>query len=85
MEGIIMESVWVAAGFVVFVALIWRRVGAAVGKMLDDRSQRIKLDLDEARSLREEALEELLDQVTPSPLVERQWHASIAGLVSLVT
>ncbi len=59
MEGIIMESVWVAAGFVVFVALIWRRVGAAVGKMLDDRSQRIKLDLDEARSLREEALEEL--------------------------
>ena len=46
MEGIVMESVWVAVGFVVFVALIWRRVGAAVGSMLDDRSQKIKQDLD---------------------------------------
>ena len=59
MEGIVMESVWVAVGFVVFVALIWRRVGAAVGGMLDDRSQKITQDLDEARALREEALEEL--------------------------
>ena len=59
MEGIVMESVWVAVGFVVFVALIWRRVGAAVGGMLDDRSQKIKQDLDEARALRDEALEEL--------------------------
>lgn len=59
MEGIVMESVWVAAGFVVFVALIWRRVGAAVGSMLDDRSKKIKQDLDEARALREESLEEL--------------------------
>ena len=59
MEGIVMESVWVAVGFVVFVALIWRRVAAAVGSMLDDRSQKIKQDLDEARALREEALEEL--------------------------
>ena len=54
-----MESVWVAAGFVVFVVLIWRRVGAALGNMLDDRSQKIKRDLDEARTLREEALEQL--------------------------
>ena len=38
---------------------MWRRVGAAVGGMLDDRSQTIKQDLDEARALREEALEEL--------------------------
>lgn len=59
MEGIVMESVWVAVGFVVFVALIWRRVTAAVGSMLDDRSQKIRQDLDEARALREEALEEL--------------------------
>ena len=59
MEGIVMESVWVAAGFVVFILLIWRRGVATVGNMLDDRSQKIKQDLDEARALREEALEEL--------------------------
>ena len=59
MEGIVLESVWVAVGFIVFVALIWRRVGAAVGGMLDDRSQKIRQDLDEARALRDEALEEL--------------------------
>ena len=59
MEGIEMESVWVAVGFVVFVMLIWRRVGIAIGQLLDDRSQKIKQDLAEARALREEALEEL--------------------------
>ncbi len=59
MEGLVMESVWVAVGFIVFVALVWRKVGVAVGSMLDDRSRKIKQDLDEARALREEALEEL--------------------------
>ncbi len=59
MEGIVVESIWVAVGFAVFVALIWRRAGALVGGMLDDRSQKIKKDLDEARTLRDEALEEL--------------------------
>ncbi len=54
-----MESIWVAVGFIVFVALIWRKVGTAVGSILDDRSSKIKQDLDEARTLREEALEEL--------------------------
>ena len=59
MEGIVMESVWVAVGFVVFIALIWRKVGAALSSMLDERSEKIKVDLEEARSLREAALEEL--------------------------
>jgi len=59
MEGIVMESVWVAVGFVVFVALVWKKVGVALGSMLDERSQKIKADLDEARALREAALEEL--------------------------
>jgi len=59
MEGIVMESVWVAVGFVVFVVLVWKKVGAALGSMLDERSQKIKADLDEARALREAALEEL--------------------------
>ena len=59
MQGVVMESVWVAVGFVAFVALVWRRVGAALGSMLDERSQKIKADLDEAQALREAALEEL--------------------------
>ncbi len=59
MDGIVMESVWVAVGFVVFVALVWRKVGAALGSMLDERSDKIKADLDEARALRDAALEEL--------------------------
>ena len=59
MEGFVLESIWVAVGFIVFVALIWRKVGTTVGNILDDRSRKIKQDLDEARTLREEALEEL--------------------------
>jgi F-type H+-transporting ATPase subunit b len=59
MDGIVMESVWVAVGFVVFVALVWRKVGAALSSMLDERSDKIKADLDEARALRDGALEEL--------------------------
>ena len=59
MEGIVWESVWVAVGFVIFVALVWKRIGNVLSTMLDDRSARIKADLDEARTLREEALDEL--------------------------
>ena len=59
MEGIVWESVWVAVGFVIFVALVWKRIGNVFNTMLDDRSARIKADLDEARTLREEALDEL--------------------------
>ena len=42
MEGIVWESVWVAVGFVIFVALVWKRVGNVLNTMLDDRSARIK-------------------------------------------
>ncbi len=55
-EGIVLESVWVAVGFVVFVALVWRKVGAALGTMLDERSQKISDELEEAATLRDEAL-----------------------------
>ncbi|MGB0161234.1 MAG: ATP synthase F0 subunit B, partial [Candidatus Puniceispirillaceae bacterium] len=59
MEGIVMESVWVAVGFAVFVALVWKKAGAALSGMLDERSTKIRAELDEARALREEALDEL--------------------------
>ena len=58
-NGIVLESVWVAVGFVVFIALVWRKVGAALSGMLDERSAKISADLDEARALRDEALTEL--------------------------
>ena len=58
-QAIVLESVWVAIGFIVFVALIWRKVGAALGSMLDERSEKISSDLKEAAALRAEALQEL--------------------------
>jgi len=47
---------WVAIGFVVFVGLMLSiGVHRTIGKALDDRSARIKAELDEARKLRDEA------------------------------
>jgi F-type H+-transporting ATPase subunit b len=58
-HGIVLESVWVAVGFVVFIALVWRKAGAAFGGMLDERSAKIRADLEEAKTLRDEAVAEL--------------------------
>ena len=47
---------WVAIAFLGFVGLlVYYKVPALVGKMLDDRAAGIARDLDEARRLREEA------------------------------
>ena len=53
------EAMWVAIGFVLFVALVWKKVGAALAETLDTRSAKIKFELDEARKLHEEAKSEL--------------------------
>jgi len=46
----------VLIAFLVFVGiLLWKKVPAMLGRMLDDRAQMIRNDLDEARLLREEA------------------------------
>jgi F-type H+-transporting ATPase subunit b len=58
-HGIVLESVWVAVGFIVFIALVWRKAGAALGGMLDERSAKIRADLEEAKTLRDEAVAEL--------------------------
>ena len=58
-HGIVLESVWVAVGFLVFIALVWRKAGAALGGMLDERSAKIRADLEEAQSLHDEAIAEL--------------------------
>ncbi len=56
---LINEGVWVAISFVVFVGLVWKKAGAALGTMFDQRANEIKTTLDEAKSLREEAQAEL--------------------------
>lgn len=47
---------WVAVGTVLFIAVvIWQRVPQMVAKMLDDRAEAIKSELNEAKRLRAEA------------------------------
>ena len=46
---------WVAVGFVILVAAIFKPIARAAGSMLDARAERIKATLDEAARLREEA------------------------------
>ena len=53
------ETVWVALAFFMFIALIWKKTSKAVSTILDDRSILIQNELREAKSLKEEAMEEL--------------------------
>ncbi len=53
------ETVWVALAFFIFIALIWKKASKAVTTILDDRSILIQNELREAKSLKEEAMEEL--------------------------
>ncbi len=46
---------WVAVGFVILVAAIWRPVSRQMTHALDARAERIRASLDEARGLAEEA------------------------------
>jgi len=53
------ETVWVAIAFFIFIALIWKKASKAVSTILDDRSILIQNELREAKSLKDEAMEEL--------------------------
>jgi len=53
------ETAWVAIAFVIFIALVWRKASRAITGILDSRSLLIENELKEAKSLKEEALEEL--------------------------
>jgi F-type H+-transporting ATPase subunit b len=46
---------WVAAAFIIFVALAAKPIGRAIASGLDGRAAKIKAQLDEARALRDEA------------------------------
>ena len=53
------ESAWVAVGFVLFIALVWKQAGKSIGGMLDARAEKISTELEEARQLHAEAKAEL--------------------------
>ena len=53
------ETAWVAIAFVIFLALVWRKASKTITEILDSRSMLIENELKEAKSLKEEALEEL--------------------------
>jgi F-type H+-transporting ATPase subunit b len=46
---------WVLIGFIIFVALVWRKAGQALGGGLDARAERIRKQITEAEALRSEA------------------------------
>tara|TARA_B100000965_G_scaffold344856_1_gene315336 strand:- start:94 stop:579 length:486 start_codon:yes stop_codon:yes gene_type:complete len=53
------ETAWVAIAFVIFIILVWKKSSSAITSILDNRSVLIENELNEAKSLKEEALEEL--------------------------
>ena len=53
------ETAWVAIAFILFFVLVWKKGKKAILALLDERSLLIEKELNEARSLKEEALEEL--------------------------
>jgi len=55
MEFLADPKVWVAAAFLIFVALSYKKVASLLLRALDDRSARIEAEIREATRLREEA------------------------------
>ena len=53
------ETAWVAIAFLLFFVLVWKKGKTAILSLLDERSLLIEKELNEAKSLKEEALEEL--------------------------
>ncbi|MCK5546090.1 MAG: F0F1 ATP synthase subunit B [Rhodospirillaceae bacterium] len=67
----------VAAAFIMFFVFFGKKIFIAVGAMLDDRSDAIKSELDEAARLREEAQDMLADY-------ERKQHEALAEAENIV-
>ena len=53
------ETAWVAIAFILFFVLVWKKGKKTLLSLLDERSSLIEKELNEAKSLKEEALEEL--------------------------
>ncbi len=71
---------WVAAAFVVFVALLlWLKVPKAIAGALDARIARVKAELDEARRLREDAERLLADYKAKQAQAAKDAEAILAA------
>ncbi len=69
---------WVAVSFFGFLGLVlYYKVPALVGTMLDDRADRIRAELDEARRLREEAQALLADYQKKREAAEEEAKAIV--------
>lgn len=73
-------EVWVTLGFLVFLGIMgYAGVHRTVGKALDDRSARIKAELDEARKLRDEAAALLAEYQQKRQQAEGEAQEIISG------
>jgi F-type H+-transporting ATPase subunit b len=71
---------WVAMGFIVFVGvLIYVGAPRTIGKALDDRTDRIKAELEEARKLKEEAAALLAEYQRKRGEAEKEAEGIISG------
>lgn len=71
---------WVALAFVVFLGLLgYLGVHRIVAKSLDDRSDRIKAELDEARKIKDEAVQLLAEYQRKRHAAEGEAQDIIAG------
>jgi len=71
---------WVALGFVAFLGLLgYLGVHRMIGKSLDERSARIKAELDEARKLKDDAAQLLADYQRKRQEAETEAQGIIAG------
>ena len=69
---------WVAAGFIIFVLALARPVGRAMTSSLDKRTDAIKVELDEAQRLREEAQHTLAEYQRK----QRDALAEVEGIIA---
>lgn len=80
MDQLYQAEFWVAVAFVVLMAIFWKLgVHRTALKALDDRGNRIKSELDEARRLRDEAQTLLADAERRRREAEREAEEIIAG------
>jgi len=72
------ETFWVAIAFFVAAAILWKPITKMIFGGLDNRSNRIRDELDEARRLREEAQDLLASYERKQREAEREAQALIA-------
>lgn len=73
-------EVWVTLGFLVFLGIMgYVGVHRTIGKALDDRSARIKAELDEARKLRDDAAALLAEYQQKRQQAEGEAQEIVAG------